>query len=221
MWLFIHVSKRGPLTVKSYCPVLIINCHLFMEHLNGLHVLYNIHQYVFQWHSGSNNKELKFGTIEKRLYTMYYSHIKRKNHFCYKSLIMWPNMYPLHWRHNERDCVLSHWRFSCLLNCLFRCRSKKTSKLRVNGLCEGNYPVTTGEFPAQRASNAENVSIWWRYHINNGQLISYRCMNYLMHELESWSWKRPQMFMRLGTGNPQNMSYIVLSLPEDVIFIDV
>ena len=24
----------------------------------------------------------------------------------------------------------------------------------------------TGEFPAQRASNAENVSIWWRHHAN-------------------------------------------------------
>ena len=36
-------------------------------------------------------------------------------------------------------------------------RSKETSKLRVTGLCEGNSPVT-GEFPAQRASNAENVS---------------------------------------------------------------
>ena len=23
-----------------------------------------------------------------------------------------------------------------------------------------------GEFPAQRASNAENVSIWWRHHID-------------------------------------------------------
>ena len=27
----------------------------------------------------------------------------------------------------------------------------------------GNSPVT-GEFPAQRASNAENVSIWLRHH---------------------------------------------------------
>ena len=43
-----------------------------------------------------------------------------------------------------------------------RCRSKKTSKLRVTGLCEGNSPVT-GEFPAQRASNAENISIRWRH----------------------------------------------------------
>ena len=44
-----------------------------------------------------------------------------------------------------------------------RRRPKKASKLRVTGLCVGNSPVT-GEFPAQRASNAENVSIWWRHH---------------------------------------------------------
>ena len=37
---------------------------------------------------------------------------------------------------------------------LFRQRSKKTSKLRVTGLCEGNSPVT-GEFSSQMASNAE------------------------------------------------------------------
>ena len=41
--------------------------------------------------------------------------------------------------------------------------SKKTSKLRVTGLCEGKPPVTGG-FPSQRARNAENVSIWWRHH---------------------------------------------------------
>ena len=45
----------------------------------------------------------------------------------------------------------------------FRHRSKKTSKLRVTGHCTGNLPVT-GELPAQMASNAENVSIFWRYH---------------------------------------------------------
>ena len=47
---------------------------------------------------------------------------------------------------------------------LFRRRSKKTSKLRVTGLCAGNSPVT-GEFTAEMASNAENVSIWWRHHV--------------------------------------------------------
>ena len=70
---------------------------------------------------------------------------------------------PLRWRHNERDGVSNHQPHDCLLNRLFRGRSKKTSKLRVTGLCVGNSPVT-GEFPAQRASNAENVSIWWRHH---------------------------------------------------------
>ena len=39
----------------------------------------------------------------------------------------------------------------------------KTSKLHVTGLSEGNSPVT-GEFPTQRASNSENVSIWWCHH---------------------------------------------------------
>ena len=52
---------------------------------------------------------------------------------------------------------------NCLLNRLLRCRSTKTSKLRVTGLCERNSPMT-GEFPAQTASNAENVSIWWGHH---------------------------------------------------------
>ena len=47
---------------------------------------------------------------------------------------------------------------------------KKPSKLRVIGLCEGNSPVT-GEFPAQRASNAENVSIWWRHHAVRSRFI--------------------------------------------------
>ena len=69
----------------------------------------------------------------------------------------------LKWRHDERDGVSNHQPHHCLLNRLFRCRSKKISRLRVTGLCEGDSPVT-GEFPAQRASNAENVSIWWRHH---------------------------------------------------------
>ena len=46
----------------------------------------------------------------------------------------------------------------------FRGGSKKTSKIRVTGLCEGN-PHVTGGFPSQMASNAENVSNWWRHHV--------------------------------------------------------
>ena len=69
----------------------------------------------------------------------------------------------LHRCHNEPNGVWNHLRLDCLLNRLFRRRLQKTSKLRVTGLCEGNSPVA-GEFPAQRASNMENVSIWWRRH---------------------------------------------------------
>ena len=66
----------------------------------------------------------------------------------------------LQWRQNG---VSNHQPQHCLLNCLFRLRSQKTSKLRVTGLWAGNSRGT-GEFPAQMASNAENVSIWWHHH---------------------------------------------------------
>ena len=69
----------------------------------------------------------------------------------------------LQWRHNERDAVSNHQPHDCLLKRLFRQWSKIISKLRVTGLCAGNSPVT-GEFPAHRARNAENASIWWRHH---------------------------------------------------------
>ena len=66
----------------------------------------------------------------------------------------WAVGFALLWRHNERDGVWNYRRLDCLPNRLFRRRSKKTSKLRATAFCEGNSPVT-GEFPAQRASNAE------------------------------------------------------------------
>ena len=72
---------------------------------------------------------------------------------------------PLLWCHNVRDSVSNHRHFYCSLNRLFRRRSKNTSNLCATGLCAGNSPVI-GEFPAQRASNAENVSIWWGHHDN-------------------------------------------------------
>ena len=72
-------------------------------------------------------------------------------------------METLPWCHTERDGVSNHQRLDCLLNHLFRRRSKKTSKLYVTGLCEGNPPVTD-VFPSQRATNVANVSISWRRH---------------------------------------------------------
>ena len=61
---------------------------------------------------------------------------------------------PLQWCHNKRHGVSNHRYFDCLFNRFSRRISSKTSKLWVTGLCGGN---------PQRASNAENVSIWWRH----------------------------------------------------------
>ena len=46
----------------------------------------------------------------------------------------------LQWRHNDHDGVSNHQPNGCLLKCLYMRWSKKTSKLRVTGLCEGNSP---------------------------------------------------------------------------------
>ena len=95
--------------------------------------------------------------------------------FVYNHRVLQP---ALQWRHNRLDGVSNHQHHACLLNGLFGHRSKKTSNIRVTGLCERNSPVT-GEFSAQRTSNAKSVSIWWRHHgmISNLVLV-YSNMDY-------------------------------------------
>ena len=85
----------------------------------------------------------------------------------------------LQWHHDGRDGVSNHRHLKCLLNLLLRCRSKKTSKLRVTGLCEGKSPMTS-EFPSQRASNTENVSIWWCRHIDN-KFVIFIFITFVIH----------------------------------------
>ena len=57
-------------------------------------------------------------------------------------------------QHRQQVAILH-----CLLNCWFKRSSKKTSKLHVTGLRAWHSPVTS-VFLAQKASNAENVSIF-------------------------------------------------------------
>ena len=104
----------------------------------------------------------------------------------------WRHNGELRWRHNGHNSVSNHQPHHRLLNRLFRRRSKKTSKLRVTGLCVGNSPGT-GEFPAQMASNAENVSIWWRHHVighhsvySSHKLYAYVVMN--LYNYYNWNW---------------------------------
>ena len=44
--------------------------------------------------------------------------------------------------------------------------------------------VATGEFPAQRASNTENVSVWWRHHVSQIPCSCYLKYFSLMHHSE-------------------------------------
>ena len=104
----------------------------------------------------------------------------------------------LQWRHNERDGVSNHQPRDCLLNRLFRCRSKKTLKFCVTDLCMGNSPVS-GEFPAQMASNAENV-----YHLMTSSCLFIFCVYACVHgytRLSAKSWgiqSLRRMAMTLG-----------------------
>ena len=115
---------------------------------------------------------------------------------CFPPLLMgsYRDRFPLQWRHNGRDGVSNHQPHD-LLNHKFRRRSKKTSKLRPTGLCAGNSPVT-GEFPDQRASNAENISIWWRHHgyfsvieKYTWELYKNRVSSWCQHRHYWWHWR--------------------------------
>ena len=58
-----------------------------------------------------------------------------------------------------------------------------------------------GEFPAQRDSNAENVSIWWRHHVicsvfiflNEGHISTFRhcipCVHVISGRIQDPSWR--------------------------------
>ena len=108
----------------------------------------------------------------------------------------------LQWRYNERDGVSNHRCLDCLLSRLFGRRSKKSSQLRTTGLCEGNSPMT-GEFPAQRASNAKNVFIWWRHHApcNYWSMSSTSVSDTHVLKCVIAMWPRPLFLIRLLCGS--------------------
>ena len=88
----------------------------------------------------------------------------------------------LHWRHNDHDGVSNHQPHGCFLNRLLWRRSKKTSKLRVTGLCAGNSPgpvnsphkgrVTRKMFPfddviMRLRHFLQQVTVRWSHHVTS------------------------------------------------------
>ena len=79
--------------------------------------------------------DLCLGSIEMFLYFYHLSTLRQHRQL---KKFLWKIS---KWRYNERDGVSNHQPHDGLLSRLFRQRSKKTSKLRVTGLCAGNSPV--------------------------------------------------------------------------------
>ena len=70
----------------------------------------------------------------------------------------------LQWRRNDRD-VVSNTSFKIVYSVVYSSADQRKPQSSASlAFCEGKSPAT-GEFPSQRASNAENVSIWWRNHV--------------------------------------------------------
>ena len=126
------------------------------------------------WHPTTCTIMLLWSSIPMVLYKEFWKYgfirtkmnkITLETQFLYKDFLdILKESSSLQWRHNEHNGVQNHLRLDCLICTWTNGRVKKTPKFRVTGLCEGNSPGTD-EFPTQRASNEENVSIWWRYHV--------------------------------------------------------
>ena len=95
-------------------------------------------------------------SITRNLFHNILTHLHQAPHISQIRLGLPSVKNALRWQHNGRYSVSNHQPHDCLLNRLFRRRSKKTWKLWVTGLCAGNSSGT-GEFPAKMVS-------WWRHH---------------------------------------------------------
>ena len=72
--------------------------------------------------------------------------INRKKTCAYNTSLQWIiTELPLQWRHNEHDGVANYRRLYCLLNRLFRCRSKKHQSSASLACVRGihRWPVTS------------------------------------------------------------------------------
>ena len=104
------------------------------------------------------------------VYWKHCRHVKSIGRFQYPIRSHWITyLNSVRWRHNGRYGVSNHQPHDCLLNRLFRRRSKKTSKLRVTGLCAGihrgpvnsphKWPVTRKMFPFDDVIMSQNGAI--------------------------------------------------------------
>ena len=71
-------------------------------------------------------------------------------------------------------------------------------------LCAENSPWT-GEFPAQMASYAENVSIWWRHHEK-----AFPCDDIIIIKILTTGWRKTSLTDTMTLEMPTDVPTIVL-----------
>ena len=139
-----------------------------------------------------------------------------------KSFFKHDVLHTLQWRHIEPDGASNHQPHDCLLHHLFRRRSKKTWKLSVTGLCAGNSLVT-GEFRAQMASHATNVSIWWRHHGDTGTLYGLQSGILGVSLVTTGTWHQdawaPVKYITPCRENDPNIGKLPPRRPEDLLLV--
>ena len=116
----------------------------------------------------------------------------------------------LQWRHNERDGVSNRRPLDCLHDRLFRRRSKKTSKIRVTGLCVRGihrWPVNSPhKGPVTRKLflfddvimwhikvSGSNIFMAWQLQANHKPWYMFLTT---MHDMVSW-----KQFWSMTSGN--------------------
>ena len=111
-----------------------------------------------------------------------------------------PKSIPEWYLHHYNDVIMSAMASQItslavfIFNRLFRRRSKKISKLRVIGHCEGNI---TGDrwIPRTKSSNAKNVPIWWRHYVH-----ALVCVSHFLYQtiLDNFAFMFMFTFMFMG-----------------------
>ena len=144
------------------------------------------------------------------------------------------NLAPLHWRHNDHDGVSNHQSHGCLLNRLFRRRSKKTPKLRVTGLCVGNSPgpvnsqhkgpVTRNMFPFDDVimqigfKSSINQATWllkfdeWPKTNNKAPLRWHQALCIISNPSVNWKWSHSPETLNSGKNWRFFLSHVTLKL---------
>ena len=89
----------------------------------------------------------------------------------------WHKHTSLQWRHDDHDGV-SKWPASRVFAQAFiQAQIKENIKAMRHWPLLGKFTGDRCEFPAQMASNAENVYIWWRHHVLSRSTILFLLYN--------------------------------------------